>query len=179
MYAPHKSVIFHEYAVNSARRRGVHSFWENRGAGDASAAMRRMVSVDDDESMMMGMKKENAESEGWSGSSFALAKKKKKTHPQPTSPTTTRTATFRYRSPEKLSSHITSTLLFAIHFSVTSFSQVGLIRMAPDLKPSSYDHIDEQSYSVRRARPRMNYELPPFVFMLNSSSFQNSEDLSV
>jgi len=45
MYAPHTSVIFHEYAVNSARRRGVHSFWENRGAGDPSAAMRRMVAV--------------------------------------------------------------------------------------------------------------------------------------
>ena len=38
-------VIFHEYAVNSARRRGVHSFWENRWAGDPSAAMRRMVAI--------------------------------------------------------------------------------------------------------------------------------------
>lgn len=72
MYAPHTSVIFHEYAVNSARRRGVHSFWENRGAGDPSSAMRRMV---------------------------------------------------------------------------------GLIRMAPDLNPSSYDHAGEESYGVGSVRP--------------------------
>ena len=45
LYAPHTSVIFHEYAVNSARRRGVHSFWENHGAGNPQAAMRRMVAV--------------------------------------------------------------------------------------------------------------------------------------
>jgi len=35
--ALNRQVIFHEYAVNSARRRGVHSFWENRGANDPSA----------------------------------------------------------------------------------------------------------------------------------------------
>jgi len=45
MYAPHTSVIFHEYAVNSARRRGVHAFWENRAAVDAAAGMRRMVTI--------------------------------------------------------------------------------------------------------------------------------------
>jgi hypothetical protein len=45
LYAPHTSVIFHEYAVNSARRRGVHSFWENRGASNPTAALRRMVAI--------------------------------------------------------------------------------------------------------------------------------------
>jgi len=72
MYAPHKSVIFHEYAVNSARRRGVHSFWENRGAGNAATAMQRMV---------------------------------------------------------------------------------GLIKMAPDLNPKLYDHVDEDIYSTGTVRP--------------------------
>lgn len=45
MYAPHTSVIFHEYAVNSERRRGVHSFWENPHSGNVDAAMRRMVAL--------------------------------------------------------------------------------------------------------------------------------------
>jgi len=44
-YAPHTSVIFHEYAVNSKRRKGVHAFWENPGGKGGRDAMRRMVAI--------------------------------------------------------------------------------------------------------------------------------------
>jgi len=45
-YAPHTSVIFHEYAVNSRRRKGIHTFWENaHGSNSAQKAMRRMVAL--------------------------------------------------------------------------------------------------------------------------------------
>uniref|UniRef100_A0A7S2RH17 Uncharacterized protein n=2 Tax=Rhizochromulina marina TaxID=1034831 RepID=A0A7S2RH17_9STRA len=48
LYAPRSSVVFHEYAVNSKRRRGIHTFWENSkrpSAGSASTSMKRMVAL--------------------------------------------------------------------------------------------------------------------------------------
>eukprot|EP01031_Cornospumella_fuschlensis_P035407 gene35407-42917_t len=45
-YAPVRSVIFHEYASRSARRRKVHMFWENnKHAGEGQRSIRRATAV--------------------------------------------------------------------------------------------------------------------------------------
>lgn len=45
-YAPRDSVVFHEYADHSARRKKIHMFWENTGhAGEGQRSLRRATSV--------------------------------------------------------------------------------------------------------------------------------------
>lgn len=45
-YAPERSVIFHEYAVHSQRRKSIHMFWENnRHAGEGQKSIRRGVAI--------------------------------------------------------------------------------------------------------------------------------------
>lgn len=45
-YAPQASVVFHEYAERSLRRKKVHMFWENnKHAGEGVKSLRRAVSV--------------------------------------------------------------------------------------------------------------------------------------
>eukprot|EP01031_Cornospumella_fuschlensis_P023507 gene23507-28513_t len=45
-YAPRASVVFHEYADNSARRKKIHMFWENGGhAGEGQKSLRRATAV--------------------------------------------------------------------------------------------------------------------------------------
>lgn len=45
-YAPRDSVVFHEYADNSKRRKKIHMFWENTGhAGEGGKSLRRATSV--------------------------------------------------------------------------------------------------------------------------------------
>ena len=45
-YAPRDSVVFHEYAERSARRKKIHMFWENTGhRGEGQRSLRRATSV--------------------------------------------------------------------------------------------------------------------------------------
>merc|ERR1719465_117998 len=47
MYAPQASVLFHEYAQKSSRRRHVPKFWESKGARRANGqkSLRRLTSL--------------------------------------------------------------------------------------------------------------------------------------
>ncbi|KAJ1450173.1 hypothetical protein M885DRAFT_63584 [Pelagophyceae sp. CCMP2097] len=53
MYTLESSVVFHEYAVNSGRRRHVHMFWENGGksktsgkaSGSSTASLKRLTAI--------------------------------------------------------------------------------------------------------------------------------------
>ena len=45
MYTLESSVVFHEYAQKSGRRRGVHMFWENHNHGSGQDALKRLTAI--------------------------------------------------------------------------------------------------------------------------------------